>query len=197
MGKGMPAQLKRAALSVLGITVGRAGARRRHSEQQPPRRAHRLGAVFPGGARRPSLPYASAGAPPAPQNENKETYLPDILAESAVPPEDADVTAQGYRGHTRYDRPQMTIHPSHPISPNLTVAMPDSDSPIRIFVYRYSAVSSAGAGGCIACVPWREREVAHDHQKMGPFPQPLPAYPRAHAPCVSDALTPPGYLGGR
>ena len=181
MGEGMPAQLKRAALSVLGITVGRAGARRRHSEQQPPRRAHRLGAVFPGGARRPSLPYASSGAPPAPQNANKETDLPGILGESAVPPEDADVTAQGYRGHTRYDRPQMTIHPSHPMSPNLTVAMPDSDSPFRIFVYTYSAVSSASAGGRIACVPRREREVAHDHHTRGGTEPPCARVPMARA----------------
>ncbi len=152
-GGGMPAQLKRAALSVLGITVGRAGARRRHPEEQPPRRAHRLGAVFPGGARRASVSYAREGATPAPQNENQE-ILPGVR-NIAVPPKDADVTAQGLLGHTRYDRPQMTIHPSHPISPNLTVAMPDSDSPILILVYAYSAVSSASARGRIACVTRR------------------------------------------
>jgi len=95
LSSGMAAQLKRAAMRLLGVPVGRAGARRRHPEQPRPRATR---AVFPG---------------VAPRDEDSA-----ILHEVAIPPEDADVTAQGCRGHTGYDRRHMTIDPRHPISPN-------------------------------------------------------------------------------
>ena len=85
-------------MRMLGVPVGRAGARRRHPEQPRTRarRAHGPAAVFP---------WAS--------DEDSA-----ILHEVAIPPEDADVTAQGCRGHTSYDRRHMTIDPHHPISPH-------------------------------------------------------------------------------